>query len=164
MFALAFGNLGQGRTTAAAGAAPVTIVNTPVPITGTVTLVPSQPYAVGGSGVTQDALFAADHFTVPAGKRLIVEMVAMRAQVPVGDLASCGVTASPAPGVDPTSYRFVTTPQGQIDGSTTDSFVSNPPVRLYLGPGDELIWFCFRSNGPGFITFAWSISGYLVDV
>jgi hypothetical protein len=91
-------------------------------------------------------------------------MVAIQARVPVGDLASCGVTASPATGGNPTSYRFLTTLQGPIDVSTADSFVSNPPVRLYLGPGDELIWFCFRSNGPGFISFAWSISGYLVDV
>jgi hypothetical protein len=165
LFSLAFGNFGQGRTTAAAGSAPVTIVNTPVPITGTVTLVPSQPFAVSGGGVTQDTLFAADKFVVPAGKRLIVEMVAISARVPAGDLASCGVTAQPATaGGDPTSYRFVTTLQGPIDGSTSASFVSNPPVRLYLGPGDELTWFCFRSNGSGFITFAWSISGYLVDV
>ena len=161
LFLLAFGNLGQGRATAA-GSAPVTVVNTPLPITGT--LVPSQPFAVGGSGVTQDTLFAVDDFTVPAGKRLIVEMVAIQARVPAGDLASCGVTASAATGGDPTSYRFVTTPQGPVDGSTSASFVSNPPVRLYLGPGDELTWFCFRSNGNGFITFAWSISGYLVDV
>jgi hypothetical protein len=162
LFSLAFGNFGQGRT-AAAGSAPVTIVNTPVPITGT--LVPSQPFAVSGAGVTQDTLFAADKFVVPAGKRLIVEMVAISARVPAGDLASCGVTAHPATaGGNPTSYRFVTTPQGPIDGSTSASFVSNPPVRLYLGPGEELTWFCFRSNGSGFITFAWSISGYLVDV
>ena len=160
LFLLAFGNLGQGRATAA-GAAPVTVVNTPLPITGT--LVPSQPFAASGSGVTQDTLFAADHFTVPAGKRLIVEMVAMQARVPAGDLASCGVTASPAASPVPTSYRFVTTPQGAVDGSASATFVSNPPVRLYLGPGDELIWFCFR-NDSGFISFAWSISGYLVDV
>jgi hypothetical protein len=163
LFALAFGNFGQGRTTAASGSAPVTIVNTPVPITGTVALVPAQPFAIHGAGVTQDALFAADKFSVPAGKRLIVETVTISASVPPGDLASCGLTVSPAAPGDLVTHHFAVTPQGNAP-TPFDQFVSTAPVRLYFGPNDELTWFCFRSNGSGFITFAWSISGYLVDV
>jgi hypothetical protein len=158
LLSLAFGNLGQGRT-AAAGAAPVTIVNTPVPVA----LVPSEPYAAQGAGVTQNELFAADKFSVPAGKRLIVETVMLHAEVPLGDLAACGLTATPAGGGNPRSHSFVMTPQGAV-ASVRDVFISNSPVRLYFSPGDELTWFCFRSNGSGFITFTWSISGYLVDV
>jgi hypothetical protein len=41
-------------------------------------------------------------------------------------------------------------------------FVTTSPVRLYFGPGDELNVFVFR-NGLGFVSFSWSISGYLVD-
>jgi hypothetical protein len=163
LLSLAFGNFGQGQTTATAGSAPVTIVNTPVPVTGTVALVPAQPFAVHGGGVTQDELFAADKFSVPAGKRLIVETVTMFAAVPPGDRASCGLTADPAGPSDLVTHHFAVTPQGNAP-APYDQFVSTSPVRLYFGPGDELIWFCFRSNGNGFVTFRWSISGYLLDV
>jgi hypothetical protein len=139
-------------------------MNIPVPITGTVAIVPSQPFAVNGSGVTQNTLFASNKFVVPADKRLIVETVTIAAEVPPGHLASCGVTASPAAGGEGATHFFVMTPQGDALASGVDNFVSTSPVRLYSGPGDTLTWFCFRNNGVGFISFAWSISGYLVDV
>jgi hypothetical protein len=161
LFASAFGRLGSTTATAAPGSAPVTIVNTPLPIIGTVTIVPSQPFAAKGSGVTQDTLFAADEFLVPADKRLIVETISIQAHVPLGDRASCGVSVEPAAGGEPTSHRFVMAPQGSLD-SGSDLFVSNSSLRLYYAPEDELNWFCFR-NGAGFVSFAWSISGYLVD-
>lgn len=113
--------------------------------------------------MTQSALFAADDFSVPAGKRLIVETVMLDAEVPPGDQAACGLTATPAGGGIPRSHKFVMTPQGVVN-SALDVFISNSPVRLYFSPGEELTWFCYRSNGSGFITFTWSISGYLVDV
>jgi hypothetical protein len=160
LFGFAVGEIGRGQVNAASGSAPVTITNTPVPITGTVALVPSQPFAAAGAGVTQDTLFAADKFPVPVGKRLIVETISLHADVPPGDIASCGVTSDPAT-ANPVSYRFVMTPQGNFGGF--DTFTSTPSVRFYFGPAEELTWFCFR-NGSGFITFTWSISGYLVDV
>jgi hypothetical protein len=118
LLALAFGNLEQGRTTAAAGSVPVTIVNTPVRITGTVALVSSQPFAANGSGVTQVAPFASDRFSVPAGKRLIVEMVTLEVEVPAGGLATCGLTAErPASPADSVGHRFAVTPQVSFNSS-----------------------------------------------
>jgi hypothetical protein len=127
-----------------------------------VTIVPSQPFAAGGSGVTQDAQFALDEFTVPAGKRLVVETVTLRAIVPVGEVTSCGMSVEPALGGPVVTHNFVVTPQGAAP-SAFDNFLSNTPVRFYFQPGDELNWFCYR-NGNGFVSFAWSVSGYLVDV
>ena len=163
LFLLAFNDFGQGRATAAAGSAPVTIVNTPVPITGTVAFVPSEPFAAKGTDTTQDELFASDKFVVPAGKRLIVETVTLRASVPAGDTASCGVTAAAAAGSGVVTHYFVMTPQGGDTLPSREIFASTAPVRLYFGPEDSLVWFCFRSNGTGFISLVWSISGYVVD-
>jgi len=126
-----------------------------------VTLVPSQPFAANGSGVTQDTQFALSEFTVPAGKRLVVETVTLRSTVPAGDATSCGLTVVPGAGGAAITHDFAVTPHGPAP-SPFHNFLSTASVRLYFGPGDELKWFCYR-NGNGFVSFAWSVSGYLVD-
>jgi hypothetical protein len=126
-----------------------------------VTIVPSEPFAVNGNGVTQDTQFAVGKFTVPAGQRLVVETVTLRATVPPGDATSCGLTVVPGAGGSAVTHNFVVTPQGPAP-SPFDNFLSTASVRLYFGPGDELTWFCYR-NGNGFVSFAWSASGYRVD-
>ena len=121
----------------------------------------SQPFAAGGAGVTQDEQFALDEFTVPTGKRLIVETVTIRSVVPPGEVTSCGMTVEPAAGGPVVTHHFVVSPQGAAP-SGFDNFLATASVRLYFQPGDEMNWFCYR-NGNGFVSFAWSISGYLVD-
>jgi hypothetical protein len=72
LFTYAFGHVVSTTTDAAAKSALVTVV-------------PSEPFATGGTGVTQDTVFAADSFVVPAGKRLIIEVVTMESSVTAGD-------------------------------------------------------------------------------
>jgi hypothetical protein len=71
------------------------------------------------------------------------------------------MTGVPAGGGDAVVHNFVMTPQGPAPGPF-DRFTSHTSTRLYYQPGDAITWFCYR-NGAGFVSFAWSISGFLVD-
>jgi hypothetical protein len=154
---------GMGRAVADA-AKEALIVNTPaqaVPVHD-INNPPRQPFQkeiivnlIQGSDTGEEFVF-----TVPAGKRLVVEHASATAFVPVGQKVRMFLVSRLNSQL--TSEALVATPQGIIDNGR-DVFVASHPVRLYAGSGDFVRAVAIRSDSAvnGFVFF--SVAGYLID-
>ena len=160
----------------------------PLPVTGDVTVIngptepvptrdvdnparqPIQAEAVAGSGtLTGPANFVL--FTVPAGKRLVVEHFS--SEVGIDQTASVnryvlGIAPDPNQPGNSTFGHFLApsyhSPCGTC-GAGTELFVASQPIRMYVDAGNALVVnIAFSgsvgSNGFGFFR----VTGYLVDV
>ena len=143
--------------------APVTVVNqstNPVPVTGIVSvtrnIVPVRLYdnqtVEPGNTVARFSEF----YTVPAGKRLIVEHISCSFAVYAPDAVSCGIEEA----LRELSTSSVSTPVG------TGQFGvhSSGGVRVIFGPGESfnaiVNWEAAQPGRPGAF---FALSGYLED-
>ena len=122
-----------------------------------------QPYQNGfflvGVNAIQDSWLLA---TVPAGKRLVIENVAVSGVTPTGQRMFVSLST----GVNNLALRhpLLVSAQGTNEDGEAE-FVISQQVRLYADPGTAVTLHLKRSSTTGLaaITFA-TISGYLVDV
>src|SRR5262249_28793346 len=133
------------------------------------------PLQVGvAQGLGQFTGFPFVIFTVPPGKRLVVEHFSSGVGLATGTAVgrySLGVADNPAqPGTE--SFGHFIPPASHAPCGNcvagTELFVASQPIRMYVDAGKALVvsvsgtWF---SNRPGPNAFAFfSVSGYLVDV
>lgn len=101
---------------------------------------------------------------VPAGKRLVIEHVAVRAELPLGQTARASIVVSVQD--QPIEHWLVMVGQGIVMGTPTHRavFVASQPLRLYEDPGGGWGVNMERdSDVGGGVAYA-SISGYFVDL
>jgi hypothetical protein len=100
---------------------------------------------------------------VPAGKRLVVEHVSVRAELPPGQTARAAIAVS-LNGTAANHY-LVMVGQGTVIGSPTNRavFIASQEMRLYVNPGTGPRVTVERDNANEVGNASASISGYLVD-
>jgi hypothetical protein len=109
-------------------------------------------------------------FTVPAGKRLIVEHFSTEAFVASGTVVTRFVLGVAIPGSGVTNSLHFIAPSYTVScgsdcaGPNQTISVASQPVRLYVDAGQQLTFNAAFSAPVGANTFmAASMSGYLVD-
>ena len=161
------------------GGPSVTVVNTtarPVPVTvqNPVTNVsvrsadnPAfQPYQHDDSGVlSQNGFTKTAFFDVPAGKRLVIELVTIVAFLDIGNnLATATITVTPPGGVF-VRHHLTRTPTGEVSGGPATGFTVTQPLRLYCEAGTGAVRVDVeRLNNTGLFSTQFGVSGYLVDL
>jgi hypothetical protein len=100
-------------------------------------------------------------YTVPAGKRLVIEYASMRANIPVGEVAELLIDTVVGDkvvrnGLPPTA------PSVAFLGFSAANM--GQQVRLYADPGTIVNVEAFRSASGNEASFDFTISGHLVDV
>jgi hypothetical protein len=106
-------------------------------------------------------------FTVPAGKRLVIEDASAQVLLPVGQRAQVVLTVrDPAPVATsritrPLTLTFQLT---TLDIPARDVFVAGEPVRMYLEPGERLAAFFVRSGTNDSGVAQVYVQGYFVDL
>lgn len=168
------------------GSAPVTVQNTPLPITmgnealtigGTVNAAQAGTWNVGlsgtasvqfspeeffqrgrGTGFLVGDIVAGDTISVPSGKRLVIEYITARIRVPTGQSVRLTLTLDTS---SPSSihYYFPAVAEGSFFGQ--DSFGVTEHLRLYAE--EEVTLFAERSGSIGIGNFEFAISGYLIS-
>ena len=106
------------------------------------------------------SLFAAGNFTVPGGKRLVIEHVSILSAVPPGQkvllIMNTQVEGQPA------DHFLLADFQGSFGG--TDRFFVSQPIRVYADPGTSVVIRTERTSTGGNASYAATVSGFLVDV
>ena len=105
-------------------------------------------------------------FTVPAGKRLVIEYASFSYTLSTGDITGVSVGVETANSnqfpVDhqiPVLYKVL-----DLIGLSVMRFAGGTPVRLYADPGSEVILRVGRNHGTGQDIGTVSISGYFVNL
>lgn len=93
-------------------------------------------------------------FQIPAGKRLVVELVTVEAYVPSGQRATRAYIGL--------NHRLTLDPQGTE--SVFDLFAGTHSMRLYIGPNQNFSVHVYRNSSAGTGTYFVTVSGYLVDL
>ncbi len=158
----------------------VIVVNSssqPVPVTGSVTVAnlgssrllvrdvdnpARQPFETNQSCSAGGALGCQLSFTVPAGKRLVIEYASMHASIPVGEVAELSIVTSVA-GTFVEHVLPLTPPSVPFAAGGLVARVGQV-VRLYADPGTVVFVNVGRSGVGSPTNFSVSISGHLVDV
>jgi len=106
----------------------------------------------------------ATSFTVPAGKRLELEFISVRADVPQGNHALIEMQVSQH-GLK-VFHHIALTPQGfvgiSLGGSPSDEFVGTHQVRIYADPGSQ-VDVVLQSSPAGAVELEGAVSGHLID-
>lgn len=164
IFVAALSTIPSRPVSGAQGPDPVIVTNTPL-FMRDVDNPARQPFQMGfpftmNSGTQQ----VFQSFTVPAGKRLVIEYVSMGSgSVPVGQHLFIIITTTVgAVG----AFHFVAvTPQGSIPPpNAADTFVASQPMRVYADPGTTVTIQMQRDSADGACGPNLTVSGYLVDV
>jgi hypothetical protein len=110
-------------------------------------------------------------YTVPAGKRLVIEYASMSVCILPGQSATLGVTTTTGgktvthflngtpPAVGPGTFAI-----GCNGALPSSSVATGQQVKIYADAGSSVFLEADRSNTVGNAGFSISISGYLVDV
>ena len=104
-----------------------------------------------------------DSFTVPDGKRLVIEFVSLQLQVPPGQnvlFARLDTDTNPTAPID----LVLTLSHPGTDVQGNEIFVATHRVFAIFEPGTVVRPTAFRNSGTGTGTMFVSIGGYLVDV
>ena len=155
----------------------VNVVNTPLPVTGTVTVgnLGDSPLPVrdvdnparqpvqarANCSVTIETGCLPTIYTVPAGKRLVIEYASMDANVPAGELAQLAIATRT--GGETVEHAFPLTPPSVAFSAGRAANVGQQ-VRLYADPGTSVVVTGSRSGFGSPASFIFTISGHLVDV
>ena len=124
-----------------------------------------QPFQIGFPFTMNPATIQVfQSFTVPVGKRLVIEYVSMGSgSVPVGQHLFI-ILLTTVGGVGAFHYVAVT-PQGSLPPpNAADTFVASQPMRVYADPGTTVNIQMQRESGVGACEPNLTVSGYLVDV
>lgn len=97
---------------------------------------------------------------VPAGKRLVIEFVAIEVPVPSGQKAF--IIIKTTIGGYTTEFRLAATPV--INAGGYDIYQVSQPVKLYADPGTEVGFFISRMPGAGESQIVLSFSGYYENI
>jgi hypothetical protein len=127
-----------------------------------------QPFAVAlstTSGTLCGLLTGDATFTVPTGKRLVIEQISAELQVATGVGAEATVIL-PVPGSGGTKYRVfpLTTFHGQFP--TVDLYRVNHVARIYVDGGQEVRFRACQIKDfvPATLNSELSVSGYYINV
>lgn len=148
---------------------PVTVVNSsaqPVPVTGSLMVserefANRQPFQFSiqaNLDVSEGA--AVRTFSVPAGRRLVIEHMSCEAAVPPGQRAMCHFITTV--GGTEAFHLVVMSEQGNFVGS--DQFRASQAIRTYADPETLVRLVGQRNEGGGTAILDFTISGYLVPV
>ena len=103
-------------------------------------------------------------YTVPAGKRLVLEYVSLEGYLPLNQRMLFGMSV----GVNNqgTIHFLSSTHQGTfLDGATQyEEFVASQPVAIFVNAGVDIEPFVRRSAATGHGHYEGTLFGYLVDV
>jgi hypothetical protein len=163
--ALGFGTVWSAAQPQTPPSAPVTVVNqptNPVPVTGVVnvtkTIVPVRILETQSVELGVTIARFSDFYTVPAGKRLIVEHLSCSMFLYPPDSLSCGIDEGffLAHAISP-----VATPAGT---TSPRSIAMGQAMKVIFGPGEsldaDLKW---STPTPGTPTATLAVAGYLED-
>ena len=171
---------GQSQTDTVGPPKPVLVINSPsepVPVTGMVTVgnlganpLPvrdvdngRQPFhETGNNFLSGDSGHAITFFTVPAGKRLIIETVSARAELAPLD-APNRVELITQLGNKPVFHRILVSKQG-VDLNGQNVFVGTHFIRAYADPGTDVQLEFAHSNASDDALASMTISGYFIDL
>jgi hypothetical protein len=165
-----------GRLRVGDGAGPMTVDGT-VGISGTPTVAvgntvgtqaaPEMPVMLTGNvHMPDDAGQVVVLPEVPAGYRLVLEHVFVRASVPSGQtlVARLDVELAQNPFTFRAHLPIEVTRQLVAEASSgDDAYVASSPVRAYVEAGDRLVLRVWRSSGAGSANADVTVSGYFVD-
>jgi hypothetical protein len=175
--------VGRGQGTPPNGPPPqdVIVINSaaqPVPVTGSVTVAnvgsgrllvrdvdnpARQPFETNQNcSPSGGALGCQMSFTVPAGKRLVIEYASMHASIPAGEVAELAIGTTVA-GTFVEHVLPLTPPSMPFAAGGLVARVGQV-VRLYADPGTVIFLNVGRSGVGTPTNFSVSISGHLVDV
>jgi hypothetical protein len=101
-----------------------------------------------------------DTFTVPSGKRLVIEQISVDGFVASGQKVRAALLANT--NSDLATFGVEMVPQGSFPGQG-DVFVGNEHLRVYADPGTTVFVTLRRNDGTGDGRFEVGLSGYLVD-
>lgn len=158
----------------------VTVINTtanPVPVTvqnpetGTLSVKNAdnpafQPYQVQESvGVTSpNGYYKTASFDVPAGKRLVIELVTIKAAVDPGERITEARVEVTKAGGGVLSHHLTPTALGVSPGGG-ETFAVTQPLRLYCEAGTGALKIqTERTSTSGAYLTLFSVSGYLIDL
>jgi hypothetical protein len=164
----AFINVGQA--VGAPAPSNVVIVNTPLPVreVDKPANQPFQAYISLHLDLTETS--KSDFFSVPAGKRLVIEFVSVIGSAASGDkmIASITTTLNLNGGSGPivtAQHNLVMIEQGPINDPM--NFTAAQPMRVYADPVTDVHANIARTNptsGTSTASATITISGYLIDV
>lgn len=98
-------------------------------------------------------------FTVPVGKRLVVEQASASASMPTGQKVTVNV-ATTGGGLNGRAWLALAA-QGAISGS--DRYAAAEPLRMYADSGTAVTFQAARSDASATASLNFSIAGYLVE-
>jgi hypothetical protein len=150
----------------------VVISNTPLPVSE-VAKPASQPFQISGFATigSSDTSSTIELFTVPAGKRLVIEYATVYAGAGEGNkmvaFISTKLITTPNPDDSPfVAHALVMTEQGTINDPVT--FAASQPMRVYADPGTKVLGIVARTadaaDGTTTLSATITISGYFVDL
>lgn len=144
---------------------PVVVVNTaaePVPArdVDNPAREPFQRFLVGQ--VDDGEINAGDSvsFSVPAGKRLVIEYVSLLGVVPAGQKLRVKIDAFAG---GPGSHQLTLSNEGSFQAGR-DDYKASHLTRIYADPGTDVFLRVARNSTSGVAGINASVSGYLVDV
>jgi hypothetical protein len=153
----------EGAAATPHGAAPVTVLNTPLPVLD-VDNPARQPFQTGGGGRVQEGNCPgiSSTFAVPASKRLVIEFASASVViVAIGQIPYVEIQTEV--GSISTSYRVPLTRIGAVD--TREVFEGSQQMRVYADP-ETTVYVNFGRSLPctEVADFRVSISGYFVNL
>lgn len=127
----------------------------------------SQPFAFNGfSFWSVNSQTTGVSFTVPAGKRLVIEQVSAQANVTsIAPTKQVTLYVSATAGGTVAAYYFTGTDVGEFAGTGRDWVVASSQTRSYADAGTTVSITAFRSYTDNYSdTINFYLSGYLVNV
>jgi hypothetical protein len=123
-----------------------------------------QPFQRFGSFQIEAPAFGGnDSFTVPAGKRLVIEYVSFRSNILTGANQIVSFSLGNQGGGSIGGFGFV--PQTTIDSAvSTTGFIAHEPIRAYCDPGTSVTVTAIRNSTVGSDTVSYTLTGYFVDL
>jgi len=116
-----------------------------------------QAFQVGVNGTIPDGSFeGGPSFSVPAGKRLVIEFVSGLCFLGAADQEVIFTNVLVSAGGSAAHYFPVT-------GNATHEFITNAETRLYADPGTSVFFECARTGNVGTMQVVFRASGYLID-
>jgi hypothetical protein len=102
-------------------------------------------------------------YTVPAGKRLVVEHVSAACGLPLGQhLGFVSITTTPTQNADPVAHYL--TPLIIGDPASSGDFAASTPMRLYAHPGTTVGVQAYRPGSFDHAVCKISMTGFLVNL
>jgi hypothetical protein len=104
-----------------------------------------------------------DSFTVPAGKRLVIEYVSFRSNILTGGNQIVSFSIQNQGGGSIGGFGYV--PETTIESAVnTTGFIAHEQVRLYCDPGTNVNVSAIRNSTVGSDTASYTLTGFFVNL